>query len=83
MPLNKLRKPENWLALGEEVQARSKRRKQQMGAEVRLQKTKAERQKAKAERQRYKEARSEIVRRLRWLNATAKIVLRCEEIRTP
>lgn len=75
MPLNKLRKPENWVAQIEEVRARSKRRKLRKGAEVLRQKTIAERQEAKAARQRYKEARSEIVKRLRWLNATAKIVL--------
>lgn len=75
MPLNKLRKPENWLALIEEVTARSNRRKKRMRAEFLRQKSKAERQKAKAERQRNKESRGELVKKLEWLNATAKIVL--------
>jgi hypothetical protein len=75
MPLNKLRKPENWLALEEEVQARSKRRKQQMSAEVRQQKTKAERQKIKLEHEEHKEVRRKLLAKLKSLNAMTRIVL--------
>jgi hypothetical protein len=75
MPLNGLRKHENWVALEKEVRARSKHRKQRVRAELLRQRMKAERQRIRLERERRKEARRELVRRLKWLNATAKIVL--------
>ena len=72
---NGLRKHENWVALEEEVRARSKHRKQRMRAELLRQKTKAERQRARAERQRNAESRRELVKRIRWVNRMAKTVL--------
>lgn len=75
MPLNKLRKLENWLALGEEVRARSRRRRKRRRAEALRHMTKSERQEEKVERRRHEEARRELRARLKSLTERARLFL--------